>query len=332
MLALANEPIVIKPLSFYISGIKDERPEKALFAQLVFKSTETTIADLQGGTVAALGKYFNRNLPKDKSQIPVVITVKEFKLTETLKPDGNVAGTVQLSLSFGLEKDYGIVNLLDNAGNVNYTRPLADTAAIERTLRKILVGRLTHFNNWMQTNKDSNRKLAKVVHITFTNYMEQPEGDTIYYSSNRPLRWDDFQSKSNDAGGKFDAEIMPSIGYDFKAEMAKGVLNVNIALKAYVPKSACWAGGLRDTYVLNHEQRHFDIVKIIAEQFKQTIQKEPLTPDDFEGFINMQYLQSFRDMNTMQKQYDKETRHGIDHSAQEKWNDKIDKELKAIAI
>ncbi|MDB5009909.1 MAG: hypothetical protein JWQ06_698, partial [Mucilaginibacter sp.] len=81
-------------------------------------------------------------------------------------------------------------------------------------------------------------------------------------------------------------------------------------------------------YALNHEQRHFDIVKIITEQFKQKVLAEKLTPDTFEAFINMQYLDSYRDMDAMQKAYDKETSHGINRFVQTEWNDRIDKELK----
>jgi hypothetical protein len=53
-----------------------------------------------------------------------------------------------------------------------------------------------------------------------------------------------------------------------------------------------------------------------------------LTPDNYEALLNMQYLDSYRDMNVMQKAYDDETNHGINQSAQDTWNAKIDKELK----
>ena len=71
-------------------------------------------------------------------------------------------------------------------------------------------------------------------------------------------------------------------------------------------------------------------MKIISEQFKQKILAKPLTPDTYEAIINIQYLDSYRDMTAMQKAYDKETAHGMNRIAQEAWNQRIDKELKLL--
>jgi hypothetical protein len=37
-------------------------------------------------------------------------------------------------------------------------------------------------------------------------------------------------------------------------------------------------------------------------------------------------------MNRLQEQYDNETQHGLDHSVQEKWNQRIDEELRAFLV
>src|SRR5690606_37697103 len=132
------------------------------------------------------------------------------------------------------------------------------------------------------------------------------EGDTIYYSSKRKLRWDDFQSR-NISSNKYQALVMPGIGYNQNAKIVNGVVQVHNSVKAYLPNIAALSRPTgKDTYTLNHEQRHFDIVKIISEQFKEKVRNADLQPDTYYAFLNMQYLDSFRDMNTMQKAYDKE--------------------------
>jgi hypothetical protein len=104
---------------------------------------------------------------------------------------------------------------------------------------------------------------------------------------------------------------------------------VKITLKAFLPKSASWANyNGRDDYTLNHEQRHFDITKIISQDFKRRLQVQKLTPDNYEAIINMQYLDSLRDFDAMQKQYDGETAHGTNFAAHSAWNSRIDSELK----
>jgi hypothetical protein len=37
-------------------------------------------------------------------------------------------------------------------------------------------------------------------------------------------------------------------------------------------------------------------------------------------------------MDSLQKQYDDETRHGADEQAQRQWNERIDKDLKAYGV
>lgn len=326
-IALLDEPIPLKPKEFYIAGVNDDRTDKSATAQVAIKTTiEPT--DLKGGTVEAVRQFIEHNLPKDQSLKPVVIDLKDLKLKETILPNGSVDGHIQLHLSFGLQKNYGTEHLVDYNSGLHYVRRIDNVVTIERNLHLLLVNGLVYFNDWMKANADHNRKLAKNVKLIFTDYTEKTEGDTIYYSASRPLTWADFQSHIR-ATSVFEAQVMPGFGYNQQAEMIKGTINVKIAVKTYVPKSACWANySGRDDYTLNHEQRHFDIVKIISDQFKQKILDQKLTPDNFEAIINMQYLDSYRDMDAMQEAYDKETSHGTNRFAQGKWNDRIDKELK----
>ncbi|HEY0176726.1 MAG TPA: hypothetical protein VGC08_10130 [Pedobacter sp.] len=332
---LTDEPVPFKPKEFYIAGITDERTDKSAAALILEPEGKTVVrtvtlqpSDLQGGAYAAISRFIEHNLSKDKFLRPVVISIKEFKLTESAAAGGNADGRIKLHLSFGLQKNYGTEHLVDYNGGSHYIRDGANIAAIERSIRGVLNTGLVYFNDWMNMNAGTNRKLAKNVQISFTDYMEKPEGDSIYYSANRPLTWADFQSHTKPSG-IYEALVMPGFGYEQRAEVAKSVIHVNITMKTYLPKSAGWVNySGRNDYNLNHEQRHFDIVKIISEQFKQKILAAGLTPDTYEAFINIQYLDSYRDLDAMQSAYDKETGHGVNRSAQTMWNDRIDRELK----
>ena len=119
--------------------------------------------------------------------------------------------------------------------------------------------------------------------------------------------------------------VMPNIAYDQDEKIEDGVIHVTLTLKTFLAKSDCWLGvSYKDDYMLNHEQRHFDVAKIITEQFRQQIHKAKINPDTYEAVINMQYLESYRDMNKMQKAYDTETAHGLNRAAQQSWNKRID--------
>lgn len=330
-IVLKDEPLQIIPEGFYVDAITDERVEKAPIAIMAIggKSTRATIqnADFQGGAAVAVSRFVNRNLKKDVSQRPVIIGIKTLKLIETILPNGGVDGRIQLSLNFGQTKEYGTQQLVAYSGGLHYTRALDNSNAVESHLRAVIKSGLVYFNNWMHINIPANPNLAKAVSITFTDYSEKTEGDTIYYSPNRPLKWDDFQSRIRPSG-PFNAMVMPNFGYNLSQEVKNGIINVCIEMKTFTAKSDCWVGGTRNAYALNHEQRHFDIARIITRQYQQKIRTAGLTPDTYEAFINMQYLDSYRDMNALQKAYDKDTRHGLNEQEQLEWNKKIDSMLR----
>jgi len=333
-IVLADKPIAIKPEGFYIASVTGGSSNKGVFGQLIAKNANNKIlaepATLTGGTARSIGLYINRNISRDQMQRPVVMNIKDLNLKETITTTGSVVGQIKLYVSFGLQKNYGTEHLVDYRSGLQYTRDLANTDALEFYLRTILNNSLVYLNGWIKENQDNSRKLAKNVKISFSNYTEKPEGDTIYYASSRPLSWDDFQSTSR-PNPRFEAQVIPGFGYNQEAKVSRGTIQVRIELKTFIPKSASMVNyNSKTAYNLNHEQRHFDIARIISGQFQQKILAKDLTPDTFEALINMQYLDSYRDMDTMQKAYDTETNHGTNTFIQDKWNKRIDEALQSL--
>jgi len=260
-----------------------------------------------------------------------MLTIRKFKITETTLPGGRVSGHLEVVFSFALQLSYNTVHLVDYSGGIRYNRPDSQPADVEALLRHGIEGGLSYFNTWINSHADNTAVLAKGVKVNFTDYSEKPEGDTIYYSVNRPLTWADFKEKPR--GSSFEAEVFTSIGYNEHREIIKGVINLNLAMKVDLPKSDCWVGGGRgDSYMLNHEQRHFDIEKIVSEHFKKKILAMNLPVDNFDGPINVEYLETLREATAMQKQYDADTHHGDNRQAQEQWNEKLDKELSSFGL
>jgi hypothetical protein len=335
-IVLQNEPLPFKPTGYYIAEIKDNRPQKTAIAQILVKGAankpNVQTVDLQGGAPTAIRKFVRSNLPKDERLLPVVIDISQMKLIETALPNNRVDGQIKFNLNFGIQKEYGTEALVTYQGGMHYIRSADNLNDIEPQLRKTLVNGLTFFNNWMKINTPAHIKLVKNVKINITNYTEKQEGDTIYYAANRPLTWDDFRSTYKQQGN-YAAQVMPSMGYDQQNKVENGTVYVSLSMKTFLPKSTCWVNSYyKDDYTLNHEQRHFDIVKIVAEQYKKKILSEHLTPDTYEAFISMEFLEAYRNMNKMQKAYDDETRHGRDHDAQYRWNERIDKDLQMFGV
>jgi hypothetical protein len=329
-LVLNNERLPITAKEFYVAGITDNRADRNAVAWLLPPGPGNPgkyTVDLKGGALAAIKQFVTVALPPDKTLRPIIIHIEQFRLDETALPGNRVEGKVKVSLSFYLQKDDQNIHLTNYNGSAGYNRHVNQEVDIEMVLRRALEYSLTFFNTWINKEAGTNIKLARDVKITFTDYTEQPEGDTIYYSPKRPLQWDDFKATPL-RNSRFGAEVLPSIGYNEDVEVSKSIIHVHLSTKAFVPKSACWVkDDSKNAYSLNHEQRHFDIVKIIIERFKQKLKAEKLPVDNYDGPINVDYLESYHEMNVMQEQYDAETAHGMNVAVQEQWNKKIDKEL-----
>ncbi len=330
-IVLKNEKLAALPTAFYITAVTDERADRGAVAWLLPASEVTGgmspyKMDMKHGAQAAITQFVNNAMPINNTLRPVVIRIKKLRLAENKLREGYIEGKLEMILSFDLKRVNDAVHLIDYNTSSAYYRLQGQQYDTEILFRHTIVGGLVYFNNWINREADTNIKLAKGVKLLFTDYTEQPEGDTIYYSAKRPLRWDDFKGKPQ--GGKYEASVLPGIGYTERVDIAKGVVNIHLNVKTYLPKSASWVrNGSNSAYSLNHEQRHFDIVKLFAERFKSKLRAETLPVDNYDGYINVQYLESFREMNVLQEQYDAETGHGTNPYAQQQWNEKIDKEL-----
>lgn len=326
-IVLNNEKLSFLPKEFFVTAVVDERDDRSAVAWLLPPGGGTPYkVDLKNGVQLAVKQFVDHAVPSNKLLRPVVIRIKRLKLTESQQPGGHIEGKIEEWLSFDLKQPYSNVHLVDYRTSATYTRTAAQQYDTEALIRHTLQAGLTYFNTWINREADTNIKLAKGVKLIFTDYTEQPEGDTIYYDVNRPLRWDDF--KAAPIGGKYEASVLPSIGYNERVEVLQGMVIVNLAIKVFLPKSASWVrNGSGNAYSLNHEQRHFDIVKLIAERFKKKLIAEKLPVDNYDGYINVDYLEAFHEMNVMQDQYDNETGHGMNQYMQQQWNEKIDKEL-----
>jgi hypothetical protein len=327
-LVLRSEKAGVTPTEFYIKNVVDERSDRSALADIYFAEAGKPASyplDLQGGSFTALRAFILEAMPRNASARPVVVRLRECKIKETLSEKNLVNGQIQVAFDFDLEKTWGHVNLTRYAATARYSRTITNSAVIEPVLRQLLIGSMTYINNWMIREAPRNVKLAKGVNVSLSDYVEQ-DADTIYYQSSRPLVWDDFRDTPRNS--RFNAEVFPSFGYEQHTKIVNGIIHIDLSIKVYVIKSSSWVHpGRQNAYSLNHEQRHFDIVKIIGERFKQKIRSEKLTAENYEGIINVEYLEFFREMNKQQKAYDAETSHGSNQMMQEEWNRKIDKEL-----
>lgn len=319
---------IVKPTEFYISSVFDERMVSDSIGTLLFSTNGKSVTHkiiLESGTFNGIKSVLISNLARDISLRPVSIRVKECSITEALSGNDLVFGEIKLVLMFDLDKESGSVPLVQYKNTAKYTRSLSNLSSVQPALQNVLVNSLRFFNNWIDSQAAENPQLAKGLKLTFRDYLEQHD-DTVYYHPSRPLVWDDFREKRSP--GEFVASVFPSFGYDQHTKMVNGILVIELEIKVFVVKSASWVTpGIRNNYNLKHEQKHFDLVKLVAERFKKKLLSENLTPENYLGIINFEYLEFYREMNKVQQDYDHQTSHGTSVPIQEFWNRKIEAEL-----
>jgi hypothetical protein len=171
-----------------------------------------------------------------------------------------------------------------------------------------------------------------VIKIRFSpeKRVEDATADSLFYHPNRKITWADFKA-TPPSSRKSAAVSYTSFAYEGNSLRKKDTLVMNLTLQVFFIKSSSWATAYAmDAYGLAHEQLHFDITWLVALRFEQKIRKMELTLDDYDSIIQYQYLESFREMNSLQDAYDKETRHGQDAMAQQEWQRKVADALATI--
>lgn len=336
-IALQPESLPITPKEFYITEVLDEREnQKAVawllpLAQTLNPAAKPQPVDLHGGGGQAISTFIHQSLPVNRELRPVVVRIHDFKVTEQPGSDGRVEGRVQLSMSFDLLREGEYVYLTDYEGAVRYNRAPGQHTVVEPALRRALASGLKFLNEWMDTEATKNEKLALGVKVFFSDYVRHNSADTVFYDPERPLRWEDFTGRP--VGGKYAAQVFPSFGYGGPSEVIGGYIHLNLNMKVYVLKENSWVrAGANNAYALSHEQRHFDIVKLVVERFQKRIAAMKLPVVDYGGIIAYEYIETFREMNRLQDQYDSETQHGLNPLAQERWNARIAKELQELGV
>ncbi len=329
LIVLKPEYLKITPNGYYYKDVQDKRNAEQTIGRIFTskESKETEPLGLQGGTEKALRDYIFRSVPKDRLLKPVVLEVNKCEISEKRALGGLIEGKVDLEFTFQLEKEGKLIHLMDYQGGANYKRSSGNYSAVSSSLKQSLASSLRYFNEWMSQGALNDIRLANSVELSIRDYEVRELGDTVFYHQDRPLKWEDFKAKPH-FGSNYVASIFSSFAWEGNSKIKDGVIVLDLVTKVFMLKPSSWVrSGSRDDYGLNHEQRHFDITKIIVERFKEKIKKLELSPDDYDGKIGYLYLETYREMNQMQEAYDKETDHGRDKEAQYRWNGLIDKEL-----
>jgi hypothetical protein len=153
--------------------------------------------------------------------------------------------------------------------------------------------------------------------------------NNIYYRPGDQLGWSDFKGKPV-AGS--DAAALTNAGFGVKLMFRRVEDNSQlvISVNCVFSRKDSWVQPANKTaYILNHEQKHFDIAFIHTLQFIRNLRAAQFTNKNYAALIEKIYNESAAAMSRVQGQYDAETSHSRIPDKQEAWDKVIAEQLEA---
>lgn len=148
--------------------------------------------------------------------------------------------------------------------------------------------------------------------------------DSIPWSENRKIEWEDFKSGSSLVSGA-SALTVSAIKSSYSCEGSKSPLTYSIEA-VFIPQKSWVNKSDKTELLLRHERLHFDITELHARMFRKQVAERKLYCNQYKDFEKISE-QINKQWETCQNLYDKETNHSINEHEQKKWDKKIREEL-----
>lgn len=164
--------------------------------------------------------------------------------------------------------------------------------------------------------------LVVFVQLSYSSVLEK----VIRYDQNNGLTWNDFKGKPVKSS-KYAAKT--NSGYNYNVFLQGDSMSIVLPCLFY-PKSSWVKKELKSSYLLKHEQIHFDITELFVRKMRKDLQAGRYTIKNFEKSA-IKIIKKYQKQSAVfQNKYDKQTNHSINKSEQERWNTLVQKGLKEL--
>lgn len=153
----------------------------------------------------------------------------------------------------------------------------------------------------------------------------------IEWRDNESLEWTDFKSNKN-TSTKMDVAASTNCGWEIEAEFSTDLSQpIDFKIVTYFHQQKSWKDNSKiNEYILNHEQKHFDIAEIYARKIRKKVAEKIKNAADYHKHFKVLYAQISKDYKDFQRKYDLETKHGMNEEKQQEFNLKIAQELEHL--
>lgn len=155
------------------------------------------------------------------------------------------------------------------------------------------------------------------------------DSNLVLWSGDQRLTWGDFQGPA-DPHRKPGVQAGTQVMIELNTQQSGNY--VQFAVKCFFQKNLSWTVNLQSSYLLAHEQLHFDIAEVFAREIrKRLLELNGINHSKFESRVRQIYREVNREHNAFQDLYDKETDHSKNREKQAEWEAKVKRVLEETA-
>jgi hypothetical protein len=133
----------------------------------------------------------------------------------------------------------------------------------------------------------------------------------IQWSPDRKLDFKDFTNNMHEEDDNTGAESSIKIDYKIvSTSIWTGRIKIKVSAVFYPEQSWFNKKYITAKYILNHEQKHFDIAHVFANKLQNIIDNKVKGTNDFNNNFQQLYDENFNEYSAFQAKYDSDTEHG----------------------
>jgi len=207
------------------------------------------------------------------------------------------------------------------------TRPLTSSNDLRQAFSAAAGKALEVFDSYRYHFRDTSHAVSS---SAVSDSVAEAQSDSIEWKPGKKLMWDDFKGIPHDEDPG-DALTYTSNQTHFESYAVGSRFEMESQISCYFIKSKSWVKpGKQFAYLLNHEQKHFDLAEAGAREFRKRVHEAHFTEKNFRDEIYRIRQEVESKYRSLQQQYDKETDHSRKEEEQLRWNEKIDGMLKEL--
>jgi hypothetical protein len=179
---------------------------------------------------------------------------------------------------------------------------------------------LVIFATTISFSKEAKKTDVRSVQVVIDQSLREHE--EVAYSPTS-LEWKDFSGEP-DTVSQWGALTFSGIRLRYKYVTKNDSTKAVVQILPYMSKDKSWYKPYAmNGYTLEHEQRHFDITAIVANELADEIRRTNFNTVDFPTAITLLHKKYIKKLSKMQREYDTMTQHGDNYEEQQNWNNKL---------